>query len=147
MKNSKFKIVAAAALLLCAFAFKSEAQFASGILTVTNVYNAPVQKAFAIQSVTTVQTAQALTMLITNISTNHTYTLNYWPMLHGQTTTNAFPLSTLTTNFSAALGFTNGGNAIVALPPVVQTVTNDLWGTFSNSAWGSGTWTNGIQVQ
>jgi len=139
-------------LLLCvlcvsAFVPSARAGLFGSVTVLTNMTSGPVLQGFQLQPFTVTMQAQSMTMLITNINTNHTYTLSYFGQQYGMTTTNQFPLATLVTNFNASLGFTNGGNAYVPIPLTYFTLTNILWGTFSNSAWAAGYWTNGVQIQ
>jgi hypothetical protein len=122
-------------------------QWIYGANTVANVYSAPIMKGFQAQTFSTCPLAGSTTVMITNVNTNDTWTFSYWVQQYGQAGTNIFPLATLQTNFSAATLAalaqtnssgtpTNGGTVYLPIPQTTFTVTNVLWGTASNSAWG-----------
>ncbi len=130
-KSSIVNCLAALILLcvLCVFAFipSASAQIIYGGINQTGLVAAPILTGFAATSNSVSIPVTQHYLMLTNITTNFNYTFQYGSQLVGQTGTNFVSQFTLTTNLSAANGFTNGGTWIYTIPAQYLTPYATPW--------------------
>lgn len=133
---SKITTVAATLLLLAMLVMPARAQIIYNSIIATGLVSAPILTQFAVTSNTVSAPVTQHSILLTNIFTNFTYTFNYGALLVGQSGTNFQILSTMTTNFSAANGWTNGASWSYTFPATQINTAITPWGSvqvFTNS--------------
>lgn len=124
--------------VLCAFAFapRTRGQIIYNWLSLTNgTYYYPILQNLQPQSYPAYMPFAGHTLIISNIVTNINYVYNYGYVPTNQPLSQSAALITGVTNFSAALGFTNGGTAII---PISQAAFNanvqpTAWITLTNT--------------
>lgn len=121
----------AAALILLALGLvlgpSAHAQIFYGGINQTGLVAAPIQTGFASTSNSVSIPVVQHYLMLTNITTNFNYTFAYGSLLVGQTGTNFVQQFTLTTNLSAANGFTNGGTWLYTVPAQYLTPYATPW--------------------
>jgi hypothetical protein len=138
MKNILRSILAG---LILIGAVEAHPQFLPSYTWVTNSSSGTMQSAgvtitnFGYGSLPT----HSLTIL--NINTNQTFVLTYSYAIAGSTNITGY--NTITTNFTALSGFTNGQTAIIPIPAVNNPVYFVPWGTFNCGAG----YSNQVQFQ
>ena len=154
MKNiiNRFKKTAIKIALLIgmlALPVVSQAQTYSSYVQVWGTNSAPVLLHFNVQSNQTSLTFPPQTLVVTNICTNEMITVQYNPNFLGAVGTNMPMLASITTNFPASAGWTNGSTWTYPVPGGTYYFANTPWATMmiSNGATGSGSWTNGVAFQ
>lgn len=116
-----------ATLCLCASVVQSPAQIIYGGIMQTGLVAQPVMTAFAVTSNSVTLPVTQHYLMVTNIQTNFNYVVSYGTLLVGQSGSNFVQQVTLTTNLSAALGFTNGGTWIYTVPAQYLTPYATPW--------------------
>ena len=139
MKRIFLSAILFAAMLVCAP--ESPAQFLPAYTWVTNSSSGAMQSLGVTITNSVFSSIPAHSLTILNINTNQTFVLTYGYAIAGSTNTTAY--NTITTNFSAANGFTNGQNVTIPIPAVNNTVGTVPWGTFN---CGNG-YSNQVQFQ
>ena len=135
--------IVTAALLLAVLSITS-AQTFSGLLTLSGTNTAPILLHFATQTSVASMPIQSQTLLVTNISTNEQITVFY------AASSNGVPLVSLTTNFTAANGYTVfPTNWQYNIPGSTYYPTVSPWGTIQISSNGvtGPNYTNGVGLQ
>ena len=117
------------ALVILCMATESRAQFLPSYVWVTNSSSGSLQTAGVTITNSGFSSIQQHSLTILAINTNQTFVLTYGYAIAGNTNTTTY--NTITTNFSAGNGFTNGQNVTIPLPAVAQPVYFVPWGTFS----------------
>ncbi len=118
----------AVAAIVC-LSLSAEAQFLPSYTWVTNSSSGALQSVGVTITNSGASAIQPHSLTILAINTNQTFTLTYAYAIAGSTNTTAY--NTITTNFTAGNGFTNGQNVTIQIPPVSQQVYFVPWGTFS----------------
>ena len=96
------------------FGFAARGQIFSGLVWVTNSAQAPVYNSFILQTNVAPSSLAPRTLELVSINTNQTFSLSYGYAILGST--NVVTLGTITTNFTAGAGFTNGQTVLVPIP-------------------------------
>lgn len=145
------KCAAVAALCLSALCIPHSAlgQTYYNFTQVWGTNYAPILLHFATQSNLAYMPIQAQTLIVTNINTNESVTVSYGAQITSQTGTNVVTLTSFTTNFPAASGWTNGSTWIYPIPAYGVNVGVSPWGgmAISCSSTLNGTCTNGVGLQ
>ena len=126
MKTILFSIFAGLILL---GATQVQAQFLPSYVWVTNSSSGTMQTAGVTITNFGYGSIPTHSLTIFNINTNQTFVLTYNYAIAGST--NTTPYNTITTNFTAGNGFTNGQTVIIPIPTVNNAVYFVPWGTFN----------------
>ena len=149
LKKSLNQIVAAI-VLIAAVVIPAKAQTFYGLSLVTGTNSAPILLHFLTQSNPAPIVIQPQTLLVTNILTNEQITVSYASQMAGLAGTNLLALTTLTTHFNGATGWTVfPTNWLFNVPGGTYYPTVSPWGTIGivNTNFPSGTQTNGVSLQ
>lgn len=141
----KLLIIAAAILLTVA----AKAQTFGGITLLSGTNYSPIQLHFTTLTNLALQQIQAQTLIVTNINTNESITVSYGSQISGGSISNGVLLTTITTNFPASAGWTNGATWMLNIPIYTVNVPVSPYGylAISNGQFPSGTCTNGVGLQ
>ncbi|MDE2096184.1 MAG: hypothetical protein KGL39_02990 [Patescibacteria group bacterium] len=154
MLLQKIKQAAKAVLplvILWLASFGAQSQTFSGLLSLSGTNTAPILLHFQTQSNISFVTIQPQTLVVTNINTNESITVSYFQQQTGVNVISNSPptLITLTTNFPASAGWTNGATWTYNIPGNTYYFGSTPWGylSISNGQFPSGTCTNGVGLQ
>lgn len=147
------KKIIAVPVIVAAFiiaAFTTEAQTFYGLQTLSGSNSAPILFHFGTQSNVAPLNIQSQTLLVTNVLTNEQITVFYSPQVTGVTNPGTLPLTSLTTNFTGANGWTVfPTNWTFTIPGATYYPALSPWGTIQivDTNFTSGTCTNGVGLQ
>jgi hypothetical protein len=150
MKKIIKQSIVTAAFMLSVFVIpQASAQTFFGLLSLSGTNYAPILLHFAVQSNQCPVAIQSQTLVVTNIYTNEQIILTYGTQPTGVAGTNLLTLTTLTTNFTGANGWTIfPTNWTFAIPGSTYYPSLSPWGSLGISSNGvSFAWTNGVGLQ